>query len=392
MIKKMIRFFRGSVTLEVTSAYVERFLNMCWAGGVEIWGIRRLGEDRIRAGMSVRNYLRVKPFAEQCMCSVKITETSGIAHALSPFRKRYFLIASAFICAFVCFLSTRFLWRVTISGCESISQREIWNQLSDLGLRTGKLCSSIDTNNIKLELMSMRDDIAYVTINMSGTEAYVSIVERDMNQQIVPEKQPCDIISDKTGVIENMQVLRGDSKVSVGDAVVPGDLLVSGTITSSQGETRLIGSMADITLKTYRKVKLALSREIYGLDETGAKRVYYSIIIGRRRIEMPLIEKMPFACYYKTKETLELRNDKGFSVPVALVKETYYECTPRLLELSENACAEILEQSCADTLAALCQGGEVKTSGFEYYFGEDSIYGVLSAECVEKTGTERAIQ
>ena len=40
-----LRFLRGYVTIDITSAFTERFLNMCWARQIKLWDIIRMSED-----------------------------------------------------------------------------------------------------------------------------------------------------------------------------------------------------------------------------------------------------------------------------------------------------------------------------------------------------------
>ena len=69
-----------------------------------------------------------------------------------------------------------------------------------------------------------------------------------------------------------------------------------------------------------------------------------------------------------------------------------YECSPRLLELSEEACGEVLEKSCSRAIAEMCGNEDSEETGFELFFGENGIYAVMSAECRESAGIEKAIE
>ena len=199
-------------------------------------------------------------------------------------------------------------------------------------------------------------------------------------------------MSDKAGIIEEMQVLSGNSAAAVGDTVIPGDILVEGTLTDTQGGVHKVRSMANVTLRTWREVKIAMNNEVYALDKTGNCTEKYSIIFGNRRFELPLIEKSHYACYYKMKEIMPVQVGDGYLFPVALVRETLYECVPRRLELSEEACGKMLGESCGRAIAEMCGNEDFKETGFELFFGENGIYAVMSAECRESAGIEKAIE
>ena len=391
MIKEAIRFVKGTCTVEVTSAYTERFLNMCWAGDVELWDIRRLGGDKIMACMTAAGYLRVRELEKKCMCSIRVVKREGLACFLKPFARRYFLLTAALLCIILCRLSSCFIWQVSIKGCKTISQRELSAQLAQLGLERGRLISALDLQQIKLDIMTERDDIGYITINISGTKATVDIKERDESLDMGGGYGPCDIVSDRDGIVKKMQVLEGMGLVKEGDTVTRGDRLVTGVMTSSQGETRLVHSMANITLRTWRSSGAALSSEIYGLEPTGRKRSFYRIELGQRSIKVYVIEKKPFAWYYKTKETLRGTGEDGFLPFVRIIKETYYECQPQRLTLSEDKCRDILMDTCRRNLESALGDGRIVSSDFEYVFENGRIRGVLKAECEETAGREAEI-
>lgn len=385
MIKRAIRFFRGYKRIEVSSAYPERFLNMCLARDIELWDIEHLEAGRVRCTLSSHDCRVAMELEKKCMCAIDTVEQGGFVTAVAPLAGRYFLLGAAAVCALLCWASSLFLWRVSIYGCRNISEREISSQLAALGLEPGARISSVDKENIRLELMNSRDDIAYITINIRGSEARVDIKEREEDGAPDLPSGPCDIICDKDGIIKSIQVLEGQKLASEGQTVVAGDLLVGGVMTSSQGEVRQVKSMANITLRTWRSVGAALSRQIYALDPTGRARKDYALEIGRRRIE-GYVEKSPYPWYYKTREVLPIAVG-GFTLPFArVIRETYYECSPRLLELSEEKCALLLEDSCKSALQGVIGDGSIVSTRITTDFDGGRLYLRMDAECEERAG------
>lgn len=386
MIKRAIRFCRGYRRIEVTSAYPERFLNMCLARDIELWDVERLEEGVVRCALSSFDCRVAMELEKKCMCSIEIIGKGGLVSALSPLAGRYFLFGAAALCAILCWVSSLYLWRVSIYGCRDISERELSSQLAALGLEPGARISAIDKEGIKLEIMSRRDDIAYITVNIRGSEARVDIKEREEDMAPDLPSGPCDIVCDKDGVIKSIQVLEGEKLASEGQPVIAGDRLVGGLMTSSQGEVRQVRSMANITLRTWRSAGAALSREVYALDPTGAVRRDYALEIGRRRIEGYVVEKSPYPWYYKTKEILPI-SIGGFTLPFArVVRETYYECFPRLLELSDEKCALLLEESCRSALEGMIGDGKIISSSITTNFDGGRLYLKMDAECEERAG------
>jgi|GEM_PF-1772319 len=392
MIERMLRFIRGTVKVAVSGAAVERFIDLCRLYGVSLWDITWVEEGLVTARMYQNDRRYAEELAVKAMCNAEFRDLAGLKMVLRPLKGRWALFFMAVMCTAVCFGSTLFLWKIRIEGCASISALELLGQLESMGLRRGCLLSTVDVHELQRDVMNLRDDIERITINLKGTEALVAVAEKDLSRSMGDEVGPCDIVSDKAGIIEEMQVLSGNSAAAVGDTVIPGDILVEGTLTDTQGGVHKVRSMANVTLRTWREVKIAMNNEVYALDKTGNCTEKYSIIFGNRRFELPLIEKSHYACYYKMKEIMPVQVGDGYLFPVALVRETLYECVPRRLELSEEACGKMLGESCGRAIAEMCGNEDFKETGFELFFGENGIYAVMSAECRESAGIEKAIE
>jgi len=152
-----------------------------------------------------------------------------------------------------------------------------------------------------------------------------------------------------------------------------------------------VAADADITLRTWPTVEVALHPARYAYAETGERSVRWSIQVGSRRFALPHIEKKNHACYYKTMETTAVSLGEGYFFPLALIRETRYVCTARRLELSEAACSQYLRTACTDRLAAQCMGGGFSEAAFTLDFRKDSIVARLQAECLQQTGKKTPI-
>ncbi len=391
MIRRLLRDWRGYVCLRVEGASLERFVNLCRQNGVELWAVERRDLTCMTACMSKGDWQWLEPLCSRTLCSVEVMGRRGLGLRLQPLRKRKCLLATAALCLLLCLLAGQMLWQVRIEGCSRISRREIYDQLRGFGLRPGRLLHTIDTAALRGQLMRLRDDLSYVTINLRGTEALVTVTEKDMDRVAEGPPVPCDLYADKAGIVETMQVREGVAMVRAGDTVLPGDLLVSGRMVSTQGEARLVPADAEITLRTWRTLELGLHPNLYGYTETGRKVTQWSLQLGTRRFTLPCIEKIGDACYYKTMETTAVSLGEGYFFPLALIRETWHECTVGPLALSEEACEALLHDACRRLMEAQCVEGSMDETAFTMIFEEEKIVGALQAECLEKTGEKISI-
>ena len=101
-------------------------------------------------------------------------------------------------------------------------------QVVESGLETGKLKSKINTKDIINKTRLKRNDIAWMGIEIKGTNAIVRLVKSTAKPDIVNEEDYCNIVSDKQGVITKINAQNGTIAVKVGDTVNVGTTLING--------------------------------------------------------------------------------------------------------------------------------------------------------------------
>jgi hypothetical protein len=79
--------------------------------------------------------------------------------------------------------------------------------------------------------------------------------------------EPCDVVADKDGIIESIQIKAGLGMKKAGDTVVQGDILVTGTMVSALDEVRQVHAMADVTLRTWHTLEQVMPTK--ETSETG---------------------------------------------------------------------------------------------------------------------------
>ena len=258
------------------------------------------------------------------------------------------------------------------------------------GFEFAKTVRSLN-ENIPILFMTARDDLSYLTINLRGTCALVTVTEKDPERTAEGPLTPCDIYADRAGIVEAMTVREGEPCVQVGDTVIPGDLLVSGRLVSTQGEERLVPADADVTLRTWPAAVVALHPGQYGYTETGRVFTRWSLQLGSRRFALPHIEKIGDACYYKTMETTAVSLGEGYLFPLTLIRERWHECTVFRPALSEAGCRALLHDTCHSLLEADAIEGSLQEQAFTMIFEPNRIVARLQAEGLEKTGEKTPI-
>ena len=219
ILKKLLHFIIGYVRIAVEGYFVERFINICISKNILLWNLKRKKSSFLYTNIGMKDFKKIKQIAKTTKCRVKIESKKGLPFLLHKYKKRKIFIASLIIILLFIFGISNFIWNIEIIGNTTIPKEEIIQELNDNGLKIGILKQKVDSKEIINNIRLQRNDIAWIGINITGTNAIVEIVEADEKPEIVDENEYCNIVSDKDGVITKINVQNGTALVKEGDIV-----------------------------------------------------------------------------------------------------------------------------------------------------------------------------
>ena len=217
--KTLIYYILGYVNISVEGYFIERFINICISKNILLWNLKRKKSSFLYTNIGIKDFKKIKQIAKTTKCRVKIESKKGLPFLLHKYKKRKIFIASLIIILLFIFGISNFIWNIEIIGNTTIPKEEIIQELNDNGLKIGILKQKVDSKEIINNIRLQRNDIAWIGINITGTNAIVEIVEADVKPEIVDENEYCNIVSDKDGVITKINVQNGTRPVKEGDIV-----------------------------------------------------------------------------------------------------------------------------------------------------------------------------
>ena len=279
-----IKYITGYVNIKVESYYLERFINICISKKILLWNIKRKKSTILYANLGINDYRRIKEIAKKTKSKVKIEKKRGLPFLLNKYRKRKIFLAFFLLIITTLIISSNFIWNIEIKGNEKINGEEILEVLNQNGFKIGINKNNIDTESIINKIRLQRDDIAWIGINMKGTNAIVEIKEADKVPEILDENDYCNIVSNKNGCITKISVQNGTAAVSIGNIVKEGDVLVYGYMEGKYTGIRYMNASADIEAKVWysKKKKYYFNQEIQ--VPTGATEQKYTLNIKNFKI------------------------------------------------------------------------------------------------------------
>ena len=387
--KILINFIFGYLNVELEGYYIERFINTCISKKIFLWGIKRTKSTILLANIGAEDFKTVAKIAKKHGCKIKIKNKSGLPFILRKYKKRkIFLIFLIALFATIYTLS-KFIWNIELTGNTHISSEEIINILQEEGLKVGSLKSKVDKEKIINKIRYKREDIAWIGIEITGTNANIKIVEADSKPEIVDENEHCNIIATKDGVIEKISAQNGTLMVKKGDSVKKGDILIAGWMEGKYTGKNYVNANGEVKAKiTYLQNEKIEKKEVKKV-QTGNYENKYSIKFNNFKINLykTLSKYEKYDTIYTNKKIKLFSN---FYLPIEVIKYTNYEVTE-----SENTYgienAKIEGQRRAEEKLNKLISGEVSKKDTNIT-EHDTYYDVkVTYEVIEEIGTKEKI-
>ena len=148
-------------------------------------------------------------------------------------------------------ICSRFIFKVEITGNSPSNTKLVEEVLKENNINAGDLKKSYqELNEIYDDLKaSFKGKIDYLNIYQEGGVLFVKYTNSVGAKEVENNFQ--NIYASKDGVIQSIDVSSGNIVVQVNQFVKKGDLLVSNTITSTNGENKIIATKGKIMAYTY---------------------------------------------------------------------------------------------------------------------------------------------
>ena len=209
-------------------------------------------------------------------------------------------------------------------GNEKINVGEIMIIANENGLKVGELKNKIDTKKIINKLRLERNDLAWVGIELKGTNALIKIIEATPKPDIINEEEFCNIIATKEAVIEKICAQNGTPVVKEGDLVKKGTVLIEGWLEGKFTGTRYVHATGTVKGKVWYTQKEKVYFNQQKKEQTGKVENRYSLNLNKFKINFN--KRVSKFKNYDTIETnKKLKLFANFYLPIELIKTTNTE-------------------------------------------------------------------
>ena len=320
-IKILLNYIIGYVKICVEGYYIERFINICTNKHITIWNLKREKGTKLYLNIGIKDFKKLSEISKKTKCKVKIEKKKGLPFLLNRYKKRKIFLILLIIVLILIGLSSNYVWNIEIREENNTELENLVEDLKNAGLTVGKLKNKINTKEIINNIRLYREDIAWMGIELKGTNAIVKVVKADKEPEIINKNDYCDIISDKSGIITKINAQNGTAKVKVGDTVQPGTTLIAGSMEGKYTGTRYVHSIGEIEAKVWhtKTKKIYYKQEIY--EKTGNQENKYGIKINNFKINFyKRVSKFKF--YDTIDEEKKFKIFSNFYLPISVIKTT----------------------------------------------------------------------
>lgn len=277
-------------------------------------------------------------------------------------------------------LSSR-VWTVNVSGCENIPIEDIMAIAAELGIQPGMRKNHVDSHTLSEQAMSKFPDIAWFSINISGSAANIEIRE-GVGKAVKSDDTPCDIVAAADGQIQTIETFSGTAMQTQNAAVLKGDVIISGLVENRDGGFSTRHASGYITALTEHTVSSIA-------EQTAAKKI--TAVKSRRTLiffsfRLPLGKAV--AADFTEESFLTLG---GTNLPIGIKTERQYiyaaagetdESLSNLICLNRFFCESADKFKNMDVMSR--QTEQVSKNGLITLSGRYT--------CLQNIGEERAIQ
>lgn len=387
--KNWFRAVRGTVRLHVRCARPERLLNLCAREGVPMTDARCPDAVSLTMCVPASAFDTVSALAERCGGAVTAERVRGGPRLLALARRRWFALALlGLICALTLF-SSAFLWEIHVTGNETIPTGTILRALDECGFSCGKCWLRFQSQALQSELISRLPALEWVSFQIRGSRAEVIVYEAEPAPEILDNEAAVDLVAARSGVIVKMTTLQGAPMVSRGELVLPGQVLISGTVTDRQGQTTAARALGTVRARTWYEITACLPRFAQERTGEGRRHSRWALIIGKKRVNFYQTSGIPAGECDTIYHEYVCAVPGVFRLPLSLVREEQIVPELRQRERTEAEARALLEQTLRQTLSSLMEpDGEMEDLRFTPGASEDAFYLTLRAECEQNIERE----
>ena len=240
------------VKLCVEGYLLERFIEKALSEGVRFSLIRRTGWHSMELETDQAGADRVMALLEKYHMNGRILGLSGWPLVKRRLKNRLTLLAGLLTCIALLAVYSSFIWRVEITALDGRAVEEgFYQALSQEGIEVPLRKQALDTQLLRLKLLSLFPEYSYVGVRESGVTLRIELAHELTAPQVYDLEASRDLVAARDGIVLSVNALSGVAAVQPGDTVRAGQLLIRGEEKVTKEETRGIQALGEVIARVW---------------------------------------------------------------------------------------------------------------------------------------------
>lgn len=381
---------KGYVIIKIEGDNIEKFISICVHRKLNFVDIERYS-DYVLLKMSAGQFKNIREVAKKTKCRVKILDKRGVAFFLSKYRKRKSFLIGCVVFVSVFLLLWSYVWDIEVLGYPK--EGEILEYLDRKNIRIGSMKYGIDVDRLEYDLITSFRDISWVDAKVKGTRLVINLALREKIPDINNKDLPCDVIAKKDGIITKVLVKSGVENVKVGDAILAGDVLISGMILKEGSDSvDVVHAIGTVLAKTVYEQKEEVRCIVINKVYTGkVSREYRIHILGKELLKLKWDRGN--GKYDESVKLKKMRLLKNFVIPFRIEehKRKYYTESQEIVTMS-LAKKQALDLARDKILKRIPKSSTMVGQHVDYFEYKGKIFVNVVVETYEDIGKEKLIK
>ena len=316
-------FVRGRICVEIFGAFPAAVLNAATAEGVELWQTESRDENTLRLHTWEGELPTLQRLSERSGCEIRLISRVGGSGARKQLLRRPVLLIGLLAGFMLLFISSLFVWDIEVQGTKRLSRGQVLRALEDCGFSCGSFWPGVNTELLRSDVMVRLPEIAWMTVNVSGSRAVAAIVERTEKPEIYDESAAVSLIASHDGLVRRVNVLAGKPLITPGQIVTKGERLIGAELESPTAGIHRVRARGSVMAETWYEIS-AVTPEKQALKQpAGLPRNRFALIFGKRRVNLYIGSGKTIDGYDKIITEYTLGIPGLFSTPLRLVREHF---------------------------------------------------------------------
>lgn len=368
----MINYIKGYYVLVVEGIDTEKYLNFICKNKISIYNVTRINRTKVEFSVSRGDFKKVKNIYRGNKFDVKIKQKTGIPFLAKRIYRYKIMLLAGIVSLLLLLVTTQFVTDIYIDCPEGIDKDVLQDELKECGLKPGVYKKTIDRKTIRDHIMQEIDEVAYLSINVNGTNVFVTVTKKDDEKTQKVNSNYCNIIAAKNGIIEKVIARSGDAVVSAGDIVKKGDLLIQGANTSSMPEVWATTFYESDQKKPYIQTQN---------KKTGQSKNVYTITFYDNKYE--IMRNIKYKNYVIENNTKEIKLG-NYTFPIKILISTFYEVEKKDVKIDvDNLKDELKQKALKDLYYMMPASAKVRDVNYKHKVDKNMLEYIVTVQASE---------